>query len=617
MAVERARQLPAGSARDGLVLALLCGALSACAPQWLLQVAIDSGLREEEVHLYTGSPLHLTATALRHPSCSDTQREAALSRCSMAQLAALGREGCGEVTAEAIVTELRSRGPQARPMSPQLLENPSVAQVVLREPELHDSVFFAALGLLPVSPQFPAEESSGDSVMARYEAYRAAHRAWDSMWEGVVSVHTRRHRQLLAWSGDSGTDHVIRGHLLGTVPWDVEASLLEEVALGHLAGFKKWVVITRGCRMLRDGLSQQQVREHLAAELDSLAPSDLRDFETFLDEDVEERSYGLHGAVSWVQLAAEGTWRYILSPSETKHRYGKPHTWRASEELLGMLGRRFADTAVEALHLWEAEERSTSPSPRDLRWLHTLLVHLPELTVEVREKARVVLRHMRPRRRSPWEVDFATEQHDRELVGLRSAIEGILGDPAAAARNDALGGPDQITVQRLAGVPDDVLEDYLARHAGNDELIEKVMLALVSRSSYRPKIHFVDVWRRHSTPDAALLQVTTDLRKRLGGGPQLRESWARQVLKLPHCPAEVIRALPAWTALTVGGPEHGTAHTAVASLVTDALGDDEKAWGRFADSPASYSGPTAWLRLGDILSAAADGTPWPKPPTGR
>lgn len=56
------------------------------------------------------------------------------------------------------------------------------------------------------------------------------------------------------------------------------------------------------------------------------------------------------------------------------------------------------------------------------------------------------------------------------------------------------------------------------------------------------------------------------------------------------------------------------ARPAVTSVVRTALGDDAGAWQRFATGPAGYAGHTAWLRLGDVLDAAADGTPWPTPP---
>lgn len=50
-------------------------------------------------------------------------------------------------------------------------------------------------------------------------------------------------------------------------------------------------------------------------------------------------------------------------------------------------------------------------------------------------------------------------------------------------------------------------------------------------------------------------------------------------------------------------------------LVTEALGDDNAAWQRLADSPISPTEPNAWIRLGDILHAARDDTDWPTPPT--
>ncbi|MFD7668045.1 hypothetical protein [Streptomyces sp. NPDC059788] len=53
------------------------------------------------------------------------------------------------------------------------------------------------------------------------------------------------------------------------------------------------------------------------------------------------------------------------------------------------------------------------------------------------------------------------------------------------------------------------------------------------------------------------------------------------------------------------------------AAVLGALGDDAEAWARFASSPASYAGATAWLRLGDLLDAAAAGASWPKPPQSR
>ncbi|MDO0913066.1 hypothetical protein QQM39_20080 [Streptomyces sp. DT2A-34] len=89
------------------------------------------------------------------------------------------------------------------------------------------------------------------------------------------------------------------------------------------------------------------------------------------------------------------------------------------------------------------------------------------------------------------------------------------------------------------------------------------------------------------------------------------------MLALPGRTPELTRALPAWTALTVGGTSYGTAHEAVASVVLTTLGSDDEAWSRFAASPVSYAGPTGRLRLGDVLDAAAKGEAWPKLPSAR
>lgn len=82
-------------------------------------------------------------------------------------------------------------------------------------------------------------------------------------------------------------------------------------------------------------------------------------------------------------------------------------------------------------------------------------------------------------------------------------------------------------------------------------------------------------------------------------------------------PAALVRALPAWPALHARGDRYGSAHPSVVAAVRDALGTDQAAWNRFATCPATNSGPTAWLRLGDLLDAAATGAPWPKPPGSR
>ncbi|MEV6753146.1 hypothetical protein [Streptomyces sp. NPDC051214] len=616
MAVEKGQELPAGRDRDDLLLALLRGALSELAPEWMLKAAADSDLQKESSP-YGGPSTNLTAAALGHPSCTDALREETLRRCSVSQLGVLGRERCGEALAQAIVAELQSRGPHGQPMTPELLEEPGAAQLVLREASLHDAVFFAALGLLPAPPSHD-DRSETDDVMEWFDKYMAAQKAWETMWKHVVTLHTRRHGQLIEWAKGGHADPIIRRHLLGTVPWDVEPLLLERVATDHLKAFATNELVTRLCRKLRDGASEGEVLSHLADEHDDLESESRRRVEYFLTDDSGRlQKVGLRSAVSWAESAADGPWRYILTPSEAKTRYGEPQTWLASDELLASLGQRFATAAVKALRLWEPEPEPSRPALRDLRWVHAMLLHLPHVSEEVKEQARAVVRHVRPRSRSRWEYhDYAEQRADEQLTEMRAAIERILGDLATAACNSALRDPEQVTVGDLSRASEEVLLDYLTRHAGNDTLVEKTLLSFASHT-YRPKLSFSDVLARHSAPEAALLRITTDLRRHLGGGPNLRETWARQVLSLKDCTPELIRALPAWTVLTVGSDRYKSAHKAVATVVLSALGDKDEAWSRFASSPASYSGPTAWLRLGDLLDASVHGTRWPKPPNPK
>jgi len=113
--------------------------------------------------------------------------------------------------------------------------------------------------------------------------------------------------------------------------------------------------------------------------------------------------------------------------------------------------------------------------------------------------------------------------------------------------------------------------------------------------------------------------MTQDLRRRLGGNPAAREQWAREVLALPDCDPQLIRALPAWTALKLSEIRngYGKARPEILDVVTEALGDDAEAWQRLGTSPIAPTGPTAWLRLGDVLDAALSRSDWPTPPPSR
>ncbi|MFI5705909.1 hypothetical protein ACIA78_38455 [Streptomyces xanthochromogenes] len=498
------------------------------------------------------------------------------------------------------------------------------AQVVLGEHGLHEAVFVAALDCLPLGPD---KHDGEEDVDAWLERHRAASDAWEDMWDGVLRTQTEHHRRLLAWSAKHpAADRVVREHLLGSLPWQVEPALLEEVAVHNLGSFERAVLVTRISRSCRDGLTPAQARERYVDEL-AAASQEERDYvERFLDAEMQSETIQTilcRSAIDWVERAGSQTWRFLLNPSEAQH-YGRPREWLASEELVAALGTRFATICLAALNLWEPEPASRYRGARDLGWLHALLVQLPEVPEEARQKARLVVEDTRrslPTQSGahgyhsshlPWEK----HQRAKELI---ATIMPLVTDPVPALpgqRTASLGDPQTIRFKQLANADEDVLVAYLDRHMGNDALIAEALLSFAARS-YQKNLSFDDVLARHSSPLQILLDLTLNLRRRLGGGPELRGSWAKIILARPECPPELLRLLPAWSALKARGPRYDTAHPAVAAYVSEALGDSDAAWQRFAESPMSHAGPGAWHRLGDLLDAAVEGASWPTPPPGR
>ncbi|MFJ1847664.1 hypothetical protein [Streptomyces sp. NPDC088146] len=505
-----------------------------------------------------------------------------------------------------------------------MLTDPTPAQVVLREHGLHKDVFVAALDCLPLGPDKHDGEEDVDAWMERH---RAASDAWKSMWDGVLRAQTEHHRRLLDWSARHlAADRVVREHLLGSIPWHVEPTLLEEVATHNLESFERAVLVTRISRSCRDGLTPAQARECYADAL-AAASQEERDYmERFLDEEMQSESIQTilcRSAVDWVERAGSQTWRFLLNPGEAR-RYSQPREWLASQELVAALGTRFATICLSALDLWEPERAAHYRVVRDLGWLHALLVHLPEVPEEARQKARLVVEDTRrslatrsrahgyPSSHSAWEKN----QRATELI---ATIMPLVTDPVPdlpGRRTASLGDPLSIRFRQLADADEAALLAYLDRHTGNDALVEKALLSFAARS-YRKSLTFDDVLARHSAPQQTLLDLTLHLRRRLGGGPELRERWSEIMLAQPECPSELLRLLPAWSALKARGARYDTTHPAVAAYVSEVLGDSDAAWQRFAASPMSHAGPGAWHRLGDLLGAAVHGIAWPAPPPGR
>ncbi|MFI8083045.1 hypothetical protein ACIF6L_19890 [Kitasatospora sp. NPDC086009] len=619
MAAEQAHGVANSQQGGPLLAALLAKPYRDSAPSWLLEAAVANGLRQSESEYeYLTDSTSLVVLALIHPDCGPPLRADALRRCSDRRLGSLGTaDGPADLCA-AVADELRRRVSRPPHMTPELLKEPTPAQVVLRTGRLHDDVFEAAVALLPdgLDRTRLEDEDSG----AWSDRIRAAFDAWGRMWSAVLEQHPDRHSQLIGRTAGSTANRVIRDQLLGSVPWTVEPNLLRQIALDDLSRFGAAMLATRICGFLQNGSSKEEARQHFAAELSALDETDRRDIEFLhLRDDGFDTGWGTDSAVSWVSHAADGRWRLILNPAEAKPAWGDPRTWRSHADELADLGGHFAETAAQALQTWKPKEFYGISQATDLRWVHAMLIHLPELMPAVEAAVRLVIRDARRGRSGPQSYDYRAQEDRRQFDELLDAITRIVADPGPqppATRRAALGDPEEVTVRSLSAVSAEVLDAYLDRHAGDDELVEKALLSFAWHG-HRSEPAFTSVLARHSDPHHAVHTLTYELRRRLGGNPNNREAWAREILALPDCPSETILALPAWTALKARGNHYNSTHPTVIALVEAALGNDHQAWQRFAASPISNSGPNAWLRLGDILTAAADGTAWPKPSASR
>lgn len=256
MAVEAIRTASQSTDRDGLLMTLLRGPLAQAAPDWLLAMAVKSDLNREPQPYMPADPMELTRVALSHPACPNAYRTRYLRECTEARLGVLGRREGGAALIRAVVAELNPRSATDLAITPELLTAPTPAQLVLGEHGLHEAVFVTDLDCLPSGPD---KHDGEEDVETWMERHRAASDAWDSMWSGIVRAQTVHHRRLLTWCArHRDADRVVREHLLGSSPWHVEPTLLEEVAAHDLEYFGRAVLLTRISRSCRDGLTPAQ-----------------------------------------------------------------------------------------------------------------------------------------------------------------------------------------------------------------------------------------------------------------------------------------------------------------------------------------------------------------------
>ncbi|MFD9285350.1 hypothetical protein ACFWD7_50555 [Streptomyces mirabilis] len=229
LAAQQVRTARSRHERSALAEALLSGPHAQQAPQWLLEAAVATDLEAKTETYHVEGGMTLVALALGHPSCPASLQDTTLKRCTVEQLALLGSPRAGEQLAGAIAEELRIRGGATPPMTPQLLEMPTPAQVVLRRGPLHDLVFEAARDTLPAAPDPDELDADGDTK-EWLRRYRGAWAAWESMWRQILERHPERHRELVQWADGTDAKWTVRNELLGSLPWAVEPGLLAELA---------------------------------------------------------------------------------------------------------------------------------------------------------------------------------------------------------------------------------------------------------------------------------------------------------------------------------------------------------------------------------------------------
>ena len=260
-AAAQAQGMTDGLDQERLLSGLLSGPFKDCAPAWMLQIAIEQGLKSSETYR-AEMAIDLAALALSHPDSAGELRSAAVRSCTNVQLANLGLAERPDVLVEAVAAELHRRSAPPEPMTVKLLEVPTPAQVVMRTEGLADVVFDAAFKLLPRRPEPTQAGDRGPSQRFFDELD-----AWEAMWEDILKTHPERHAAIVEHVAEQPASGPIRHCLIGKLPWMVEPELLKSLALEHLDRFQTVLLITHAGRMLRSGDSKSAVRDSIASDL--------------------------------------------------------------------------------------------------------------------------------------------------------------------------------------------------------------------------------------------------------------------------------------------------------------------------------------------------------------
>jgi hypothetical protein len=552
----------------------------------------------------------LVRLALTHPDLPEVDRDRWLTAAEPKRLAEVARHPEGAPIAGLIAAEVARRTPAARKMIDVLDAEPGVAEQILLAGPVAIGLLDTAIDLLP---QPPLGEELRAALDARLRRWRAedndtgergrsdqdpskvfeANDAFDDLLARILTVQQPHHAHL----SDPARPHGERAArmLLTELPWLLDDELLDELAARQLDELERRIA---ACDDHTEGGADVAWQAVMKFPFE---------FRHLVNEELPEAlripHAGAHRNRGRGAQAGPG-WRGWASDSG--HR----------RQLVARLAQLVASTLP-----WLAASGTMIIDEKELTGVYCTLALHPAPPDEARVAAEQLADAARARGRSRrWSTDDRSGIYLQALAPLLSAPRPRhYGASAAAGRlvDDVSRPSARPTLKTLRQLNVDQLRTVVDRRAGDDELVELALLAGSGTNHAEPD----QLLEAHSDPGGALLALTRELRRRLGGNPEDRCRWVRFMLRSRWCTEEVVAALPAHAAMAVvteyGAPARQEQPNLIVTMIQARLGDHDDAWQRFAANPATKTGEGAWLRLGELLDAAVGGGPWPAPPPRR
>jgi hypothetical protein len=548
----------------------------------------------------------LVRLALTSPDLPEVDRSGWLTAAEPKRLAAVAVHLEGAPIAGLVAAEVARRTLAGRRMIDVFDGEPGVAEQLLLAGPVAVEVLDTAMDLLP---QPPSGEELRIAFNTRFRRWRAedddagergrgdkdpdrtflARDAFDDLLARILRVQQPHHAHL----SDSARPHGERvaQMLLADLPWLLDDELLDELATRQLNELER--TIAAACDDQSEGgadVAWQAVMK-FPFEFRHLVNEELPEALRIPDVGAH-RGRGAQAGPGWRGWA-----------SDAGHRH----------QLVARLAQLVAPTLP-----WLAASDMMIIEERELAGVYCTLALHPAPPDEVRVAAEHLAEAARARERNlRWRSDDRSGSYLQALAPLLGAPRPRQYEASAAAGRlvDDLSRPSaRPTLKALRQLNIDQLRTVVDRRAGDDELVELALLAGSGTNQADPD----QLLEAHSNPRGALLILTRELRRRLGGNPEDRCRWIRFVLRSRWCTEEVVAALPAHAAMAVvteyRAPARQEQPNPIVTMIRARLGDHAGAWQRFAANPATKTGEGAWLRLGELLDAAVTGGPWPPPP---